>query len=198
MLKYLTLLLVQLSFLTNAQIDISPLGFGEITLGKSYDELKNRCKEVEIPPSYAWFCPMSIDEFMDGSADQDSSSYFSMLETERLIAESLGVNIVWCTFTKKQEERAFQFPIECAQLVFDHDSLIGIFLVFNKEDMNAISKRSILNQLETALGDPTERTNNDETFMTKWTSESTEVMMSDANGWDFKGLGENLTILFGK
>ena len=194
--KITTLIFLVLTQISFGQSDLDHSGFNKIRLGKSYESLKNSLTEVETPPEYAWFAPMTIEYYMDATGE-DSSDYYEMLETDRLIAESLNTKILWCTFNKKKDANYFKFPIECAQLVFTNDILIGISLVFDKNDMTTMGKETIIKQFELALGSGSVNRNFGNPikhFSRNWKLGNINVRVSDAS-WDL-GTGESFNVIF--
>ena len=192
---FLFLILTQISF---AQSDLDHSGFSEIRLGKSYNDLKKRITVVEAAPDYSWFAPMTIEYFMTETGE-DSRAYYEMLETDRLIAESLNTKIIWCTFKKKQDANFFKFPIECAQLVFTDNKLIGMILVFDENDMTPETKAVILKQIEDVLGEPScyyAATIEPQAFTCFWNENNTELLVSDAIAPE-EAYGETLHITIG-
>ena len=194
--KYFYIIFVFLS--QGAMAQLTQTGFNGIELESSYENIKKRIEEVESVPQYAWFAPMSIEDFITDTGE-DSSAYFQMLETDRLIAESLNTKIIWCTFKKKKDANFFKYPIECAQLVFKEDTLIGISLVFDKDDMSDTAKDEIIAQFESVLGDGLLHHNNGgpiPRFERLWKQGRMEVSLSDTTYDDHEG--ESLNVLFGR
>lgn len=194
--KLITVLFLVLTQISFAQSDLDYNGFNEIRLGKSYEALKIHITEVDDAPTYAWFAPMTIEYYMNATGE-DSSGYYEMLETDRLIAESLNTKIIWCTFKKQKVGSFFKFPIKCAQFVFVDDILIAITLTFDKDEMTENAKSTIVNQLELTLGDGLLNHNAGNLipqFNRNWTLNTTKVAVSDAS-WDL-GSGESLHLTF--
>ncbi len=196
--RQITILLLLITQISVAQTELDNTGFNEIRLGTSFESIEKQLIIVGVSdiPRYAWFAPMSLDYWLQ-EVGQDSSSYYEMLETDRLIAESLNTKIVWCTFKKKKDAKFFKYQIECAQLIFKENALIGISLVFDKSDMTSEAKGIIVKQFERALGDGLKNHNNGNPipeFVRKWSVDSVEVSISDLdqNG----GLGESIHVLF--
>lgn len=193
--KYTAIIFLFLSSFSFGQIDQS--GFGEIRMGKSYDDLKKRITLIETVPDYAWFAPLSANEYMLENGN-DTTGYSYMLENERGAAENEGNIIVWCTFNKKQDANFFNYPIECGQLVFTEDGLSQIMIVFNKKDMKIEAKAAILRQIAQVLGEPIcsyTASLEPKPFSCSWYGDGTELLVSDQNDSDL-GRGESLNISF--
>ncbi len=147
-------LLILLTFITHqcfAQNDIDFTGFGDIRIGKTYEELKSKLIEVEEAPENAWFAPMTLEEFLDGS--EDTASYYEMLETDKLIAESMNLKIVLCTLKGAKNNLFLGHRVACANLIFQDNVLVGGMLVLDPSNITQASKRSLLNELETQMGE---------------------------------------------
>ena len=197
--KLIALFLLVLSQNLFAQNTLDDTGFGEIRLGQSYESLEDRLAITDVRgvPEYAWFAPMSLDYWLN-DVGQDTTSYYEMLETDRLVAESLNLKIVWCTFSKKKEANFFGCPIVCAQLIFEKNALKGIILVFNKDELTEGSKESIFEQFESAFGEVIEEdstVNPPRKFDATWKINGRMIRVSDALSMDGE-VGETVQVLY--
>ena len=195
-LSIVLLLFVQTSI---AQTALDDTGFGEIRLGKTYELIENRINVVDVDaiPEYAWFAPMSLNYWLT-EVEQDTASYYEMLETDRLITESLNLKIVWCSFQKKKDANFFKCPIECAQLIFENNSLKGIIVAFDKNDITPEAKESIFEQFEAQFGQADFNESSLSTprrFDSNWKINERLIRVSDAQTMD-GGIGETVQVLY--
>lgn len=193
--KNCALILFFLSSYAFGQIDKT--GFNEVRMGKSYDDVKKHITLIKSVPDYAYFAPLSMENFMIENGG-DSTGYSEMIAGERQAAESGGNKIVWCTFNNKKDVNFFGYPIECGQLIFTEDGLAEIAIVFFKNDMTPEAKSSILQQIETSMGEPScsYTANLDpQAFSCSWFGNDTELLVTDQDDFDL-GHGESLNICF--
>jgi hypothetical protein len=134
-----------------AQNQIDLTGFGEIRIGKTYDELKSLLVEVEEAPENAWFAPMTLDEFLLEFGD--TVDYYGMLEANQMMAEELNSKEVLCTLKGAKNNQFLGHTIACINLVFQDDVLTAVMLVLDPSTITEASKRKLLVELEAHLGE---------------------------------------------
>lgn len=152
MLKLLFAFLLVFTQNSFAQDDIHATGFGDIRLGKSYQELEGKIIEIDEVPDNAWFAPMTLEAFM-AETDGDSTGFAGMRDTDKLISEGSGTKLIRCTFIGKQNTAVLGHKIVCAQLIFMDDLLISMVLVLDDSNISVKSKRQLLVDLEQRLGE---------------------------------------------
>lgn len=196
--KLIAIVFLTFSSFSFAQTDLDDTGFSEIRLGKTFESIEERLSLIDIVdvPQYAWFAPMSLDYWL--SNGEDTASYFEMLETDRLIAESLNTKVVPCTFEKKKDAKFFSYPVDCAQLIFVENALKGIILAFNPDDMTQEAKESIFEQFKSEFGEVVEENSSvappSESDLT-WKVNGRMIRISDSESMD-GGAGQTLHILY--
>lgn len=134
-----------------AQAQIDQTGFGEIRIGKTYEELKPLLLEVEEAPENAWFSPMTLDEFLLEFGD--TVDYYGMLETHKMVAEELNSTEVLCTLKGAKNNQFLGHNISCLKLVFQDDVLVTGKLVLDPSTITQASKRKLLAELEAQMGE---------------------------------------------
>lgn len=199
--KLIILLFLSFAQLSIAQSSVNEDGFGEIRIGKTYEELETRFIQIDVHElaQYAWFAPMSLQEWIT-ETEQDTAAYYEMLDVDNQIAESMNMKIVWCRFTKKKEKNLLGIPVECAQLIFEKNALIGITLAFEKDGVTQEVKESIFEQLEEQFGvakDEDSEINPPRKFDSTWKLNGHLIRVSDALTSD-GGIGDTVHILYWK
>lgn len=197
--KLITILLLFCAQTLTAQTTLSDSGFGEIRLGKSFESVEDRLNVVDVHaiPEYAWYAPMSLNYWIT-EVEPDTASYYEMLETDRLVAESLNLKIVWCTFSKKKEANFFNSSIAGAQLIFEKNELRGMIVVFDKDEITEDVKEQIYEQFESVFGVATEENSAvspPRRFDSNWKQNGIQIRLSDAETMS-GGTGESVQILF--
>lgn len=152
--KTLLLQVILLTQISIAHAQIAQSGFGTIRIGKTYKELKKYIIEVDEVPDYAWFAPMTIEEYFSDYGG-DTTSYFEMLESDRMIEKEMELTIIECSFKKRKNKTISGLNIECAQLTFENDTLIGFRLVFDSNEISPDTKREFIDNLLETLGETT-------------------------------------------